>query len=564
MPIGITAHGGRSYSENIKGLSQAQAQAVLENVKTHISMPGKGSGTFVLVNRTKAGAEIELRRKSNFQLFGRGMGNTRLNDTRDFWNSTLRQAGLNDAAEALQSYLDAKPKDSQKNRVEVSFIKDLLDKHLAAAPQQALADASKVHEDLPKAPALQQASEVASKPPEEVVGQPLPEQPQPAPAVALKASKELPDAVAPDQPQQAGVLAPKAPLAQGNSFRELMADASIRSGRLLGKGSFGEVYEIQMGKSREALVFKHFLAPEVLSKNRSGAPNEAIAAYLVSKKDPDYAKRAQVAETKYFAVQVGNKHQLVDSLGLRTLLKIQPEGAVKCNGVIMSKIVGEEAFKQLNLLPPSHQKELCRQTLNSLKVLNERGFVATDHKPENIMWSLRREEAILIDTGMFHKVSKKRPETRFVTGLRGTKFYMHVRALTGAKHGSETDAYAQAITTLAVYHTAALGAMQARLVAYADTLYEEGRRGNTRDQGLTPQQFKKMVTEVRDEYKAMGRYQQSIDALDGLLSDMDQPDTAAAFAMKCMDLSNRPAEVWADRTQAQAMFAELLSHPAMN
>lgn len=131
-------------------------------------------------------------------------------------------------------------------------------------------------------------------------------------------------------------------------------------------------------------TFNHGNTPSLYA-GRNAKPNEAAAAYLFSKKEAGYAQKAGVTETQYFTVAVGGKFQMVDSLGLRALLKRHPEAAS-----------------------------------NSMKSSWRRSMVkmGRDHKWESVMYDPATNEAKLIDTSVFHKVSKTQRETRFIRGGR--------------------------------------------------------------------------------------------------------------------------------------------------
>lgn len=307
-------------------------------------------------------------------------------------------------------------------------------------------------------------------------------------------------------------------------------------------------------------TFNHGETP-TLYAGRKAKLNEATAAYLVSKKEAGYAQKAGVAETQYFTVAVGGKFQMVDSLGLRALLKRHPEGSVKLHEIVMEKVDGQEAFDHVaeGKLKPAQRKDLTRQMLTSLKELNRRGFVVRDHKWENVMYDPATNKAKLIDTGMFHKVSKTQRETRFIKGeVGGTAVYMHARALTGAMHASETDVYAQGIMTLVLEHPVAMGIMIDRyLQPFADQALIMGRKGDRIEKGIGSADFRKMV-EQELQRNPMSP------SIRNLHSAIRNPDSLSGLAMKCLDMSNVPWTAWATPGQAQSMFANLLAHPSLN
>jgi hypothetical protein len=123
--------------------------------------------------------------------------------------------------------------------------------------------------------------------------------------------------------------------------------------------------------------------------------------------------------------------------------------------------------------------------------------------------------------------------------------------------------------TLAVHYTGAMSVLQEPLKTMANGLEKLGARGNKADQGLTPNDFKNLVKTTREAYRSgqAGRgpmfNANVVRSLNLLLVDMENPRTPAGFASQCLDLSNKPADDWADRQKAQEMFDQLLAHPAM-
>jgi serine/threonine protein kinase len=570
MPINIIARGGpRDPLENINRLDAAQATDILKRVKAHVNLPNKSSGVFVLVNRGKDGGEMELRRKSGFQLFGRGMSNKRLNDTQKFWNSVLRTAGMDEAADSLAAHLASKPS-RKANRVDVSFIQTLLKNHTFEAPIRGPEPAMGIddvmgHDELPEAlglppnggapPAHDQA--VAEAPPRPLA------QHEP---VGETRSKLIANPSLAPVPRQGDRQAPasgksvRPPLAEGLTLEEVREKAGMRIGEELGKGQFGTVNQLTLGKDETPRVIKTFHGgePPTLSAGRTSAANEATAAYLVSKKEAGFAQKAGVAETQYFTVSAGGRFQMVDALGLRALLKQHPEGSVKLHELVMEKADGHEAFHQVvhGHLNPTQRKDLTRQMLTSLTELNRRGFVVRDHKWENVIYDPATNKAKLVDTGMFYKVSKTRKETQFITEGCGTPIYMHARALTGARHGSETDVYAQGIMTLILEHPRAMALMQDPLKRMAARCIQKGFDGSSLEKGLNPYQFRRMVEK---EFK-LSRNPELL----RLSDDLKKPDTLSNLAMRCLELSNKPAADWATPETAQRMLNELSAHPALS
>jgi hypothetical protein len=597
MPINVIARGGSGHMQNIRSLDANQATDILRRVKERVDLPNKSSGVFVLVNRSKTGVEVELKRKSGWQLWGRGSANTRLNQTREFWDTVLRRAGLPDAANRLTEHLNSKPK-GHANRVDVAFIKDLLKDYNFQAPSGDTGTVVDIDEvmrqndssgsfefqqdgttqleppgqgtngvqapaEAPLEPMAPMAPQTQAKPIPQAqpLGQQAPVNEPMANLLAELASAPVPPQEGGQAPSQGAVARP--PLAEGKTLAEVRKKAGMRVGKELGAGTFGTVNLLTMGTDQTPRVLKTFNHGETptLYVGRKAKLNEATAAYLVSKKEAGYAQKAGVAETQYFTVAVGGKFQMVDSLGLRALLKRHPEGSVKLHEIVMEKVDGQEAFDHVagGKLKPAQRKDLTRQMLTSLKELNRRGFVVRDHKWENVMYDPATNKAKLIDTGMFHKVSKTQRETRFIKGeVGGTPVYMHARSLTGAMHGSETDVYAQGIMTLALEHPVAMGIMIDRyLQPFADQALNKGRKGDRIEKGIGSADFRKMVEQELQRNPMSPSMRK-------LRSAIQDPNSLSGLAMRCLDMSNLSASAWATPGQAQSMFADLLAHPSLN
>ena len=569
MPINVIARGGQRPLENIDHLDANQATDILQRVKEHAKDPKNRSGVFVLVNRRKADGEMELRRKSGFQLFGRGMSNARLNDTRAFWDSVLRKAGMNEAADSLTEHLASKSS-RKANRVDVSFIQTLLKDHNfeapSSSPEQAMGiDDVMGHNESPEALGL--PSDGGAPPAhDQAVAEAQPRLLAQHEPVGETRSKLIANPSLAPVPRQGDRQAPasgksvRPPLATGRTLKAVRKQAGMRIGKELGKGAFGTVNQLTLGKDETPRVIKTFHDGETptLSAGRTSVANEATAAYLVSKKEAGFAQKAGVAETQYFTVSAGGRFQMFDALGLRALLKQHPEGSVKLHELVMEKADGHEAFHQVvhGHLNPTQRKDLTRQMLTSLTELNRRGFVVRDHKWENVIYDPATNKAKLVDTGLFYKVSKTRKDTQFITEGCGTPIYMHARALTGVRHGSETDVYAQGIMTLILEHPHAMALMQDPLKRMAARCIQKGFDGPSLEKGLNPYQFRRMV----DKEIKLSRNP----ALVSLLEDLKKPDTLSNLAMKCLELSNRPAADWATPEKAQRMLNELIAHPALS
>ena len=539
MPVGITAKGAQSnHLQNVNTLSAEDATKALENIKGHLSIDGKAKGVLSLVNRTQAGTEMQLKRKNGFQLFLRGMKNQRLNDTQKAIDTLLRRAGLPDAAEKLAQHLKGKDA-NHRNRVSAQKLLAILREYLPDRARETDSPAVDIDEvlasavgDNPQDPAMTIAEDSLFEPSADFEMEVMERQIQPQVSVPR-------------------TLVDPAQTAASNSLDELLAKEGVVQGRLLGSGAFGSAHEILLNGT--PCVLKTFKKDhgQKLSLDRGARPNEAIAAYLTSKKDPAFALQVNVAQPKYFLVSVNQQFQKVTPIGLRALIKSNASGQVLCHGLIMPKAPGEEVHEQSSTLTPDQRRQLTIGTIQSLKKLNQRGFVHRDLKPENMYFDKATGTTTLIDTGMLHKVSKHKQSSRYIRTYGGTPLYMHPRAVTGLQHGTETDLYAAAVMALELEHPVAR-----KYTHWIVTgLRKLREKGETVDKGISVAALNTLIDED------LANQHPHSAALRRLKDAINNPKTQAGFAMMCFEYANRPVTEWADREKAQAMYDRLLRQP---
>ena len=236
---------------------------------------------------------------------------------------------------------------------------------------------------------------------------------------------------------------------------------------------------------------------------------------------------------------------------LRALIKSNAPDQVLCHGLIMPKAPGEEVHAQASTLTPDQRRQLTIGTIKSLKKLNQRGFVHRDLKPENMYFDKATGTTTLIDTGMLHKVSKHKQVSRYIQTFGGSLLYMHPRAVTGLRHGAETDLYAAAVMALELEHPIA----RQYTHRIAATLKKLREKDETFDKGISVAVLNIFID------KDLANQQPPSAELKLLKEAINDPKTQAGFAMMCFEYANRPATEWADREKAQAMYDRLLSQP---
>jgi hypothetical protein len=116
------------------------------------------------------------------------------------------------------------------------------------------------------------------------------------------------------------------------------------------------------------------------------------------------------------------------------------------------------------------------------------------------------------------------------------------------EHGTETDLYAVAVSSLQVDHPVAFRYLIREIVT-------ENQYG----EGIT----QKWLRETLDSKIKEAETPELRDALVALRNDIDDPRTLAGFAMKCFETAGQTPERWKDRDWAQQQYSELLLHPGL-
>ena len=126
MPIGIGVNGGLLRQQVLERVSSDKALDSLQQVRTHLSQPGRDSGVLTLFNRTSTRTEMTLERKSGFQLLFHK--EDRLDDTVHALKALLKQAGKDEAVAELENYLESQG--GNHNRIESRKMLEILNCHL--------------------------------------------------------------------------------------------------------------------------------------------------------------------------------------------------------------------------------------------------------------------------------------------------------------------------------------------------------------------------------------------------------------------------------------------------
>jgi serine/threonine protein kinase len=341
---------------------------------------------------------------------------------------------------------------------------------------------------------------------------------------------------------------------QGSSLERLYKLQDIKKVQELGSGGFGSAYLVDV--SGEESVLKEFKEPETLSLKRTSRPNEAMGSYLTSKKHPNYlVNKVNISQPTSYLISVMDRgerlYQIVHPHRMRSLVKKgeQTGAEIRCYGLVMAKAKGTEGAKLISertLTQPEEKIQYIRSTLESIKGLNERGFVHRDIKPANSYFDEQSGNTTLIDTGSLYKTSKKDSDTDYIHRHRfGTPAFMHPRAAHGLDHGTETDLYALGVMALQVDHPDAFKRLLPQIV-----------KQNFNSDGITHDWLSRQLGREIERAKSPDLR----DKLTALRRDIGEPTTLSGFAMQCFTMAGIDAKVWKDRAKAQQAYSQLLDH----
>jgi serine/threonine protein kinase len=482
MPIGIGVNGGLLRQVVLEGVESKKALDSLQQIRTHLSQPGRHSGVLTLFNRTSKETEMTLERKSSFQLLFQK--EERLDDTVHALKTLLKSAGKDEAVVELDNYLSSQG--GNRNRIESRKMLEILNRHL---PKEAPS-----LDDLDKTTRIEKGTE--------------------------------------------------APSLDG-----LYKKARIEKGKELGRGAYGTTFLVNVGRKEQ--VLKEFDKPQPLTLERSSKSNEAMGSYLTSRKHPNYlTDKVNISQPTSYLISVTKdgreQYQMVTPHAMRRLVKdaMRTGSTVMCHGIIMPKAQGKEVRKLIGEgLSETDKKQVVRSTLQSIKGLNERGFVHRDIKPENSLYDRTTKTTTLIDTGTLFKTSKdqeKHPGSKFIGQFGGTMRYVHPRGLRGEEYGTETDLHALGVMALEVDHPGVFKLL-----------------GDPMLNGVTKEWLLKRIDQKIEDSP------QDKDKLVALRNDINNPGTISGFAMLCLEKAGLPKEDWGKRDWAQQTYSELLDHPVL-
>jgi serine/threonine protein kinase len=364
------------------------------------------------------------------------------------------------------------------------------------------------------------------------------------------------------------------PTTVGTSVNELLKNTqmSVPANSTLGKGAFGMVRQLRVQGQLAPMVVKTFNAgyQPILSRGRDGNVNEAIAAYLTSRKDGTYAERVNVVQPEYYLVRKADTYMMLDPLALRALLKDSSStDGVLCVGMVMKMAEGNEVFSIASQLSEAQRKQVLKGTLQSVSVLNERGFVHRDIKPENAFFDAGSGKVSLIDTGLMHKSSRGKAYKNIVSNMAGTKVYMHPKVWSQQPYGTEADLYSSAMMALELHSPLTMGIIEDDYLVPVNDRIKKGESLPQFGRFFNKERLVNKLNGYLAAFPVSGgtaRQQALRGELERVTAELADPNSFSSFIMDClMVATDPPGEAnWRDPGQAADIYRQLLSDPRLN
>lgn len=378
---------------------------------------------------------------------------------------------------------------------------------------------------------------------------------------------------------------------------KFLSSQGLKTGKVLGEGAFGVVKLAGVDRGDESFVAKYFTdggksKPVKLSLSRDvNQMNEAYAAYLVKTKDEGWQPPKVVAPTHYIVGRpnpINRKatdFQLVPIEELKATIREnakRPKSQdLTCYGLVMAKAPGEEVGKQLNDLSTNvgARAQMAKSGLESLRSLNQRGFIHRDIKPANLLFD--GKDVSFIDTGMLFKVQKTAADQESTSGtipksdaeqlrtrklptkIAGTPKYIHPNILKNHAVGTQADLHAFGLVLLNAEAPLVFNSLYSRLFANPDDF---------RTMPITPQHIRFRIDRLIEMTKANTTNETLVtlnQSAKELKQNIDNPNHPAHLAMLCLTkaATTQPgfsAANWANRKFSDSQFQELLEHPALS
>lgn len=402
----------------------------------------------------------------------------------------------------------------------------------------------------------------------------------------------------------AQILAPKTPFTIVNNsgapfdlaMDKFLTREGFNPGKVLGKGNYGVVKLAGVAPGDESFVAKYFTdgnnpKPVKLSLNRGvNQMNEAYAAYLVKTKDAGWQPPKVIAPTHYIVGRPNALHRNATDIELVPIAELKNtirENAMwpmsqdlRCYGLVMAKAPGEEVEKQINDLSTNvgARAQMAKSGLESLRSLNQRGFIHRDIKPANLLFD--GTDVSFIDTGMLFKVQKtaadqeapsktitksqaeKQRASKLPVKVAGSPEYLHPNVLKKRAIGTQADLHAFGLVLL-----------NAESPEVYDSFFSKVfiNTNDWKTSPIRPQDIRKRIDRLIEKTKASKnpKHVSLNQSAKALKQNIDDPKHPAHLAMLCLTKASTTqrglsAVNWANRKFSDIQYQELLAHPALD
>ena len=377
---------------------------------------------------------------------------------------------------------------------------------------------------------------------------------------------------------------------------KFLKSQGLNTGQVLGQGKFGVVKLANVAEGDASFVAKYFTdgknsKPVKLSLNRDvNQMNEAYAAYLVKTKNEGWQPPKVVAPTHYIVGRPNliNRNatdfQLVPIAELKATIRENAKRPMSqdlsCYGLVMAKAPGEEVQKQLNDLSTQigARAQMAKSGLESLRSLNQRGFIHRDIKPANMLFD--GTDVSFIDTGLLFKVQKTEADLettaspipkrqaellralKLPTRIAGTPRYLHPDLLTNHAIGTQADLHAFGLVLLNAESPLVFEKLYSSL--FANPL-------DNKTMPITHQDIRTRIDLLIEKLEGSKKadlvklYQSAIE----LKKNINNPNHPGHLAMLCLTTAatTQPglsAVNWANRKFSDRQYQKLLNHPALS
>lgn len=348
-----------------------------------------------------------------------------------------------------------------------------------------------------------------------------------------------------------------------------------------GKGGYGTTYLAKQGRNEQIVKLftkgNDFDAQPLTGKRDVDQKSELYASYLTKSRDPNWQKPLIIAPSAYIVRQDNDAG--LETIPVKEVKQRAREakGGLNCVGLVMNKAPGTNV-KDLSFKPgDANSVKMARSGLQTLRALNERGFIHRDIKPENMSYDDQKGELHFFDTGLMFKSRKPeadRPDAgRFAkvgdffkklvdgadaalpTKIAGTSGYTHPAVAQGDRYGSQADLHSFGISMLQKTYP---GLSTSALIPKRPGDDEEGPKYITASE-LMPrlEELGKEDARATPAAKADARK---------FMQDVKNPGSYANFIMDCLnkaDTTQISAGKWANRTYSNQQLEELMRHSAL-